>query len=1083
MVKDSVSLPQELDQLTCSFCGFTSRIEAKFCGGCARLLQFEPVESVLAERRTLCVLFADIVGSIRLFQAVDPEDLREILANYYQICAAVVRRFDGWIGPLLGDGVIIIFGYPQAHEDEPVRAVHCALAIQQAIQTRALKAAQPFKVRIGLHRGLAVVGDLGGGSGIHQIAIGHAPSMSARLQAEAQPGEVLVSEALWRLVQSSFSGESIGLRCLKGFERPIAIYRVLEFVPQAQPKALAHAFLGRHAEIGSIQALWQRVLLNQPQVVLLRGEAGIGKSRLIQQLVMEFGQDPTIVLEAYCTPFTSDTPFYPLAQLLRSRLGLEGVPPQQQLEILGCRLRELGLDSPEALPLLALVLSIAIDPSQAPLLAALSPKRQRQRTIELLHQALGLVVGAAPLLLVIEDLHWADPSTLAWLDQGIRHPQTSCLLVLLSARPQFRSPWGATAPLSEFTLEGLSAPEAEHLIRYRAANKPLPPELVREIQRRSSGNPFFLEQITCLLIDSNALIERDNAWQLTAPVSAVLLPASIDAALMARIDRLGGAKHLLQFVSILGQEFSKELLLAVAPIESANLEQQLQMMVDEGFLHSPVGAPPVYRFKHALLQNAAYESLLLSTRQRHHAQIASVIAERFPALANRRPELLAHHLSGAGRYAEAASYWQAAGEAAARRRALKEALEHLRRGLADLEQLPQVELRWHSELALLAALAPVQMAVLGWASPLVACSCLRAIDLADRLGADQRRFAPLWGLWSHRFAAGRLGEALQTAEQLLGLALRSDVRIQLLAARHSTSLTRYYRGEYGQALQEAEIGLTLYSIDQDVELHRVYQLSLSIPIMAAKASCLWMLGKQKDGSRLIVQMLDLARTFNHPPSLATGLGYMMFFCFYNQDWAALLAVAEELWQLANFESFDMWRANAGMHRARARLELQGSPQAAEADRGELLESMEFYRQTGSGLLDGSTTCLISEALHGQGRSEQALRESLCGEQRAQQGEGKVLLPEILRTRGTILKDLGRCQEADHAYGRAVAAARSQGALSLQLRALNALLAHRLEHAGARPLLPELQRTLAAVDAVAASPDLPLARHLLAKLAG
>ena len=1016
-----------------------------------------------------------------LFNGVDPEEVREVLAMYQQSCAEIVRKLDGWLGPLLGDGVIAYFGYPIAHDDDPVRSVRCGLAIQDSIKKIANATGIPFKVRIGVHRGLVVAGELGGGSNVQNMVIGETPNLAARLQSEARPGEVLISDSLWRLVRSNFWGESIGVRVLKGVERPIEIHRVLGYLPVAPRNALAAFFLARDQEIVSIKENWQRVLAGHQLALLVSGEPGIGKSRLIEKLVRELGDDSSskadsiTVLEADCTPYTSDTPFFPLVALMRSRLGLEGLDPLQQLEKLSQRVSELGLASQEALPLLAQFLAIEIDPAQWPILTDLSALRQRQRTMDILQDALSALAAAAPVLLVIEDLHWADPSTLDLLQQWITQERSMRVLILLSARPEFCSPWPIAGHASELKLDCFDGHQAERLIRNVSASKPMPPEVVREIQRRSSGNPLFLEQITRSVIDSNLLVEREKTWELTKPFSADVVPASMEAALMARIDRLGAAKPLLQLASTLGREFSTQLLFAVASLPQATLNEQLQTMLEVGFLVLEGGEAVVYSFKHALLQDAAYQSLLRSTRQQYHTRIADVLAEQFPQLASSRPELMAHHLSGAGRLIEAASQWRIAAEGASKRSAVHEALDHLRRGLSDLDQLPQSEERWQAELSLQAILAPVQMAVFGWASPLVEASCLRTIELGELLGANQYRFTSVWGLWANRFVTGRLGEAIEFAGKLVSIAPDSGEAKELVATGHATSFTHFYRGEYQFALQEAEKGIGLFAFGQEVELASLLQLSPTVCTMTAKGLSLWMLGKQDLGIDVIDQMVDLARSLHHPPSLASGLAFKMFMCFYARDWPRLMAFSQELWGLSISEGFDMWRANAGMHRAKALFELQPN----DAHLADLLEWSELFRQTGSGVIGCSTTCMISEALHSEGKSEEALEENRLGQQRAEEGAVKVMLPEVFRVRGNILADLGRSQEADDAYSLAIRSARSQGALSLQMRALSTLLSYRLENGGETGnLLLELREVIEGISCSAGHPDLTRATSLL-----
>lgn len=1064
--------------MNCPACGFANQAAARFCGGCAAPLDPNSDSVVQAERRILSVIFCDIVGATSLSERVDPEDLRNLLGIYHRICVDSVRQFDGCLAQLMGDGVVIYFGYPIAHEDDEVRALRCALAIQEAVKAFATTAVIPFKVRIGAHRGRVVVGALaahGGVVGNPSIAIGETPNLASRLQSEAEPGDVVVSDAIWRLVSSVFLAEPLGVRSLKGIKRPVEIFKILKYHPDGKHHRSDPCFVGRTRELKLIRSRWQRALEAHLQIVLIRGEPGIGKSRLIQELadsLLESGS--YTVMQGFCTPFTSDTPFFPVVELMRSRLGLDGLESSMQIERLTRRIEELGLPRQEALPLLARFLSIEIGSEECPIFSELSAVRLRQRTMELVLMALFALAEASPVVLIIEDLHWADPSTIDLIQNLLKANLPLRVLILLSSRLEFRAPWESSTCFSEILLDSLLNNESESLIRNVASGKSMPPEVVRQICSRSVGNPLFLEEVTLSLIESSSVVERDNTWELVQRFSPELIPSSVEAALMSRLDHLGSSKGLLQLAATLGREFSLDLLDAVVSTNNATLQQMLNTMVEEGFLRLHGESPLTYTFKHALIQDTAYESLLRSTRQDNHARIASVIVDKFPDLVKSRPELLAHHLSGAGRFSEAALHWEAAGQAAAERCAVNEAVDHLQRGLADLEHLPQSEERLQRELSLLTTLAPVQMAVLGWASSLVASTCSRAIGIAEQLEADELCFAPLWGLWSNQFVGGNLQDAMQTAFKVLDLAGRSEIKMYSLAARHATSYTYYYRAEYQSALQHSGLGLSLYGFDQERQLCRAFQLSPTLSVMTAKASSLWMIGRQDEGVVLMDEMLDLARSLGHPPSLAAGLAYMMFFKLYDRDWQGLLSVSQELSILSTEEGFAMWRANAAMHRARAILEIQQTV----GDMTELLGWIELFRQTGSGVIEASTTSIMSHILHVLGRSEDALIESRNGVVRAESGNVRVMVPEIYRIRGGIYADLDRHREADEAYATAVSSARDQGAVSLELRALTSLLAHRFAHGDAQSTRSELQALVASIPVSPGRRDMIEASALL-----
>jgi class 3 adenylate cyclase/tetratricopeptide (TPR) repeat protein len=1064
--------------MICSGCGFNNQAAARFCGGCGSPLLVSSSAERQAERRVLSVIFCDIVGATSLSEQIDPEDFRALLSDYHSSCFEVVRNFDGFLADLMGDGVVIYFGYPRAHEDDEIRSVRCALALIDAVDALAARLHHPLEVRIGVHRGRVVVGALGGAGGVQSLAIGETPNLAARLQAEAGPGEVVVSDSLWRLVSRDFHGESLGARRLKGIQRPVEIHRILAYRPESRYKGAAATFIGRRRELDAVQSRWQEVQSGQSRALLIRGEPGIGKSRLIQQIFSHLVDPSTTVMEAFCSPFSIDTPYFPIAQLLRGRLRLDGIEPAQQLERLRSRVADLGLPVQEALPLFAQFLSLPLDVHDWPVLRELSPARQRQRTLDLLFQGLQALAAESPLLLVIEDLHWADPSTIELLDQLLSTQTSGRFLVILSARLEFRSRWIEHPHVDGILLDALDAPDAESLIRDVASDKAMPLELVRQICLRSDGNPLFLEEITLSVISSPSVVERDKTWELVQPFSADVVPASMEAALMARLDQLGEAKDLLQIGATLGREFSLELLTAVVSIDHDKVGELMLQMVDEGFLRISGASPPVYIFKHALVQDVAYHSLLRSTRQEHHARIASVMSEQFPEIPRQRPELLAHHLSGAGHYADAALQWQAAGQFAAERNAVNEAVEHLNRGLLDLDQLPQVEARWKSELTLHTALAPVQMAAFGWASPLVETTCLRAIDLAARLGADDYRFAPLWGLWSNQFVSGRLADAIKSARDVLALASSSGALAYAVPARHAMAYTSYYRGEYDAAIQYADVGLDLFDRDLELQLCRNFQLAPTINIMTARASSLWMSGRQREGIEGMEQMLALARSLDHPPTLAGALSFMCFISYYDRDWPRLLVMAQEVHSLSITEGFAMWQACALMYRSLALLALD----PIQGDASQVIESAVLFRQTGSLVTDASTTCIITSALLHLGQLEQALAETVSGLNTAKRGEIRVMVPEILRLRGDVYGAHGQWHEADLAYQDAVQAARDQRALSLELRALTSWLRHRsTAQASTSAIQAELCQLLDQLQAEAPRPDPTAARELLAEL--
>lgn len=1063
--------------VNCSSCGFPNTAAARFCGGCGKSLDSVTSAASGAEHRQVCVLFCDLVGSTPLSHRMDPEDLRDLVGSFQRACSAVAFQHHGFVSQYRGDSIQVYFGYPHAYEDDASRAVRCALDMREAVRKLGNSAKLDLQVRVGIDSGRVVVGALEGSDSTERVAFGRTPNIAARVQAEAAPGEVVVTDALWRLLPSTFTAEPMGARDLKGVERPVELYRIVRSGGLAAgPNRPRTPFVGRVKERKRFREIWGRAKSEGPQFALLRGEPGIGKSRLIDMVRDEVAYDQADMLVARCSPVTTNTALYPVIELMGLRFGVENASAEELAANIATRMTERGIDPKEAVPLLASVLSVPIDPKSWPA-PNLSPARARQRTMEIVVEAILALARRGPVFAVVEDLHWADASTIDLIRQLIQSRQSGSLLVLLTARPEFRPTWVQATNLTEIELEPLDTNEADTFIRKAARDKPIPFEVLWQIRERAAGNPLFLEEITRSVTESGALVEREHAWEVVGALSSETVPDSMEASLMARIDRLNEARPIFQLAATLGREFSHDLLTAVAQESEPTVQRWLDVILRSGLVYQLNETSRIYSFKHALVRDAAYDSLLRSTRQRHHARIAEVLVARFPEVAQNRPELLAHHFSGAGSYADAAIHWQAAGENAAKRSAMKEAVAHLRSALTAVEKLPEDAARINQELSALTALGTAQTAVHGWAAPEVTETCKRAIELARRFNAKERMYRPLWVLWTNQFVGGRLGEAIETAADLrsMGLTIGDPMLVNL--GHDFISYTHYYRGEFDQAIAEAELGLRECTPEMDAGIAETFQISALCSMRYSKAGALWMRGQQDEGIAIVNDMIAYARSLRRPPTLATALGQAMFFSVDDRNWDLGLALADELFELSRAEGLAMWNANAGLHRGRCRTGV------GQVERGvaEVLEWGALFHQTGSGVIENSVTGMVCEALHLAGRSEEALVLSSDGERRAKSGVVGAMMPELLRTRGNILHDLRRLDEADEAFRQAVACARAQGARSLELRALTSLLDLRLCRGQPGDLPAELRQSIAAMACRPGRPDLVAARDLLSRV--
>src|SRR6266702_2998332 len=589
-----------------------------------------------AERRQLTVLFCDLVDSTVLASQLDPEDLRAVVRAYQEVCAKVIARFEGHIAQYLGDGLLIYFGYPLAHEDDAQRAVRAGLGMVEAVGQLTTRLVEErgvqLAVRLGIHTGLVVVGEVGGGTRHEQLALGETPNLAARLQGIAAPNTVVISAATLQLLGGFFACQSLGAPPLKGFAQPLEVYQVLyESMARSRLEAAGSTGLtplvGREQEVGLLLERWAQVKDGLGQVVLLSGEAGIGKSRLVQVLQEQVATEPQAWLTpCQCSPYYQHTALYPMIELLERvalRFEREEAPAQKLSKLEGF-LVQYGLPLAETVPLLAALLSLPLTADYAPL--AVSPEQQKQKTLHTLLTIMVRIAAQQPVLFVMEDLHWVDPTTLELLSLLVDQGPTTRILVLLTYRPDFSPPWIGRSHLTQVTLNRLPRRQAAEMTDRVAHGKALPPEVVEQIVAKTDGVPLFVEELTKMVLESGLLQEWDERYTLTGPLPPLAIPTTLHDSLMARLDRLATVKSLAQLGATLGREFSYELLQAVSPWDEETLRRGLQQLVAAEFLYQQ-GLPPqaTYLFKHALIQDTAYQSLLRSTRQQHHQRIAAVL--------------------------------------------------------------------------------------------------------------------------------------------------------------------------------------------------------------------------------------------------------------------------------------------------------------------------------------------------------------------------------------------------------------------------------------------------------------------------
>jgi class 3 adenylate cyclase len=680
-----------------------------------------------AERRQLTVMFCDLVDSTVLSGQLDPEDLRDIVRAYQKVCSEVITRFDGHIAQLLGDGLLVYFGYPEAHEDDAHRAVRAGLGILDAMgglnQGLHQAQARPLALRMGIHTGLVVVGEMGEAGRQAQLALGETPNIAARIQGLAQPNTLAVSEATYYLVEGYFTCESLGEHTLRGVAKPLRVYRVLAALggygrlEVAQTRGLT-PLVGREQEVGILLERWNQVKEGQGHVILLTGDAGIGKSRLVQMLKDHVAHEPHRRWECRSSQYYQNTALFPVTDLFQRLFQFHAEDTADtKLEKLVSALSQYRLPVEETVPLWAPLLSLALPDNRYPLLK-LSPQRQRQKTLETIVAILQEDAERYPVLFIVEDLHWTDPTTLELLHLVIEQIPTTSILTVLTCRSHFQPAWHHRSYLTEITVNRLSQAQVEQLVNRMIDGKTFPPEVLAQIVEKTDGVPLFVEEMTKAILESGQLKAVDGHYERTGSFAPFAIPATLQDSLMARLDRLVTAKAVAQYAAVIGRQFSYELLHTGSHLDEAMLQHELSRLVEAEIVYQR-GLPPqaTYTFKHALIQDAAYQSLLRSTRQQYHQRIAQVLETQFPETVETQPEVLARHYTEAGCREQAVNYWQQAGARAIQRSANLEAVQHLATGLALLAVLPESPARDHQELDLQMVLGSALVATKGVSAP------------------------------------------------------------------------------------------------------------------------------------------------------------------------------------------------------------------------------------------------------------------------------------------------------------------------------------------------------------------------------
>jgi len=978
-------------------------------------------------------MFCDLVGSTALSETLDPEVFLDVVVAYQEVCAKTIEEQGGYIGQYLGDGILVYFGYPKTFEDNSLRAVQAALNILENLKIlneKLVKEEKPaIAVRIGIHTGLVVMGEVGGGDKRERLALGDTPNIASRIQALAEPNEILISAETYKIVQKIIYCRERGTHTLKGISTPMTVYQPvsIELTKSFTTEQTHYDFplIGREEVMKKLETYWKKVAQGKSETVIIRGEIGTGKTHVMNYFTAAIADKKAQKIFFKCTSYSQNNSLFPFVNILNMLIDLDkDDSDESKLSKVEKFLESSHFNLAETVPVVCSFLSIPLSGTYQPISS--SNKVVTEKKFRFFKDLFFALSETAPIVLIIEDVHYADKLSLELFNSLLR-PSNHKIFYLLSCRTEFSIPFNESYHIID--LYPLDKKDSEKLA-LQIAGKKLPDEILQLIIEKTQGVPLFIEELMHVILDSDVLEAKEDHYMMKGTLPDTLIPATLQDLLFAKLDQLGKAKEVAQLAAVYGREFTADMLQVISAMDFETLSENLKTLVNESVLGVKGKLPNIlFSFNQALMMEKAYQLLLISKRQQYHLMIAEVLDKNYPAFAKANPDFIAHHYTLGEKIIPAAEYWHKAGLLSLSRSAFDEAIIFFQRGMDLIPRIENVKDRTSLELLLLSGLVPALLATKGYTDESLAPAFERAYELASHIRNLPHLSSVLSGLWAHYTALGKHKTAFVIAKRLYGIAQRTKDPFIEFEAGKAMGANFFWRGEFAQAKKYLTKTLNKFNPETKYQASYLYAEHPVVSTLSYHAINSWMLGDAQQATESSEAALVYARKLNHPFTLTYATGLATILSHLRGDLPQMKIFAKETLQLGEQYVFTFWIEIGNIF---YRWALASKNPARGLD--EMEEALERIRNSGTSLWIPSLLGMIGKlCLENQQRKKahSLIDESL---RLAMKHNEKFFLAELYRIKGELLQSSRKKKEAEKLFQKAFKTAEKQEAKYFVLRA-------------------------------------------------